>query len=182
MAKVSRKANRGASARGARLTHVDARGAVRMVDVGDKAVTARRAVASALVTVGAAAFGRLRDATLAKGDALTTARIAGILAAKRTAELIPLCHGLAADHVDVQCRLEAPDRVRIVAEARIAARTGVEMEALTAASVAALTIYDMCKAVSKGIVIGPVQLELKTGGKSGAWRRAPSARRRRSDA
>lgn len=164
-----------------RLTHVDAQGALHMVDVGGKPATQRRACASAVVRVGAVAFAALRDATLAKGDALTAARIAGILSAKRTAELIPLCHGLSPEHVDVECALVAPDCVKITSDVRVRGKTGVEMEALTAVSVAALTIYDMCKAISKGIVIGPVQLELKTGGKSGAWRRGPRAPSRGAD-
>lgn len=154
------------------LTHVDARGGVRMVDVSTKPLTLRRAVASAVVRVGAEAFEKLRSATLKKGDALATAQLAGILAAKRTGELIPLCHGLLPEHVGVTFELRPPDGLRIVAEARVESKTGVELEALMAASIAALTIYDMCKAVSKDIVIGPVQLEEKTGGNSGGWRRA----------
>lgn len=153
------------------LSHVDPHGNVRMVDVSAKPVSPRRAVASALVTIGPAAYDQLAAAGLKKGDAFTTAQLAGILAAKKTAELIPLCHGLAPEFVDVRFEMHPPDRVRIVAEARVESKTGVELEALTAASVAALTLYDMCKAVSKGIVIGPIQLEEKTGGKSGDWRR-----------
>ncbi len=153
------------------LSHVDAAGAIRMVDVSAKAATLRRAVASARVRLGSVAFAALRDATLKKGDALTTAQIAGVLAAKRTCELIPLCHGLLPEFVDVRFELLPPDSVRILAEARVESKTGVELEALTAASIAALTLYDMCKAVSKDIVIGPIQLEEKTGGKSGEWRR-----------
>lgn len=153
------------------LTHVDAGGEVHMVDVGVKTATQRRAVASATVIIGREVFAQLSNAAVAKGDALTTAKIAGIMAAKRTSELIPLCHGLAAEFVDVQIELQPPDRLRIVAEARVSAKTGVEMEAMVAASVAALAIYDMCKAASKDITIGPIQLEEKTGGKSGDWRR-----------
>ena len=154
------------------LSHIDADGRVRMVDVSNKKTTVRRAVATALVVVGETVFDKLSAGTIVKGDALTTAKIAGIQAAKRTSELIPLCHGLAPDFIDVQCELRPPDSVMIRTEARIAAKTGVEMEALTAASVAALTIYDMCKAVSKSITIGPIRLEEKSGGKSGDWRRA----------
>jgi cyclic pyranopterin phosphate synthase len=154
------------------LTHVDSSGRVRMVDVSEKAATSRRALASAVVSVGREVFAQLTDARLAKGDALAAARIAGIMAAKKAPELIPLCHGLSPDFVDVQIELRPPDAVVIRAEARIEAKTGVEMEALVAASVAALTIYDMCKALSKGITIGPIQLEEKSGGKSGPWRRA----------
>ncbi len=159
------------SARPGELSHVDAAGRVRMVDVSDKKTTLRRAVATALVVVGEAVFEKLSAGTIVKGDALSTAKIAGIQAAKRTSELIPLCHGLSPDFVDVQCELRPPDAVMIRSEARIAAKTGVEMEALTAASVAALTIYDMCKALSKSITIGPIRLEQKSGGKSGDWRR-----------
>lgn len=140
-----------------------------MVDVSGKPVTTRHAVASAVVDVGEEVLARLTRADFDKGDVLATAKIAGIQAAKRTSELIPLCHGLSPDHVEVQIRLEAPREVHIRAEARISARTGVEMEALVAASVAALTIYDMCKAVSKAMVIGPIRLESKRGGKSGNW-------------
>jgi molybdenum cofactor biosynthesis protein MoaC len=154
-----------------KLTHVDPLGGVRMVDVSAKPATLRRAVASAVVRLGPAAFDQLRSATLKKGDAFATAQLAGILAAKRTCELIPLCHGLLPEHVEVRFELQPPDAVRIVTEARVESKTGVELEALTAASIAALTLYDMCKAVSKDIIIGPIQLEEKTGGKSGHWRR-----------
>ncbi|MFN7971528.1 MAG: cyclic pyranopterin monophosphate synthase MoaC [Acidobacteriota bacterium] len=156
--------------RGARLTHTGPEGKARMVDVSAKAVTVRRATAEARVVLPPAAFQALAANRLAKGDALGTARLAGIMAAKRTGELIPLCHPLGVEHVDVTIELE-PDRraVRIVALARIAARTGVEMEAMTAAAVAALTIYDMCKSVDKGIVIENVRLLSKSGGKSGSW-------------
>lgn len=154
-----------------RLTHIDESGRPRMVDVSEKAETPRRAVASAVVRIGPKAFKLLTAGALKKGDALTTAQIAGIVAAKRTSELIPLCHGLSPEFVDVRFMLLPPDAVRIEAEARIVGKTGVELEALMAASVAALTLYDMCKAVSKDIVIGPIQLEEKTGGRSGDWRR-----------
>ena len=155
-----------------KLSHVDATGRVTMVDVGAKAVTRRTARASACVTIGAEAFAQLIGPGMKKGDALATAQIAGILAAKKTCDLIPLCHGLMPEFVDVRFEMLPPDRVRIWTEARVESKTGVELEALTAASVAALTLYDMCKAVSKGIVIGPIQLEEKTGGRSGDWRRS----------
>lgn len=149
------------------FTHLDEAGHVRMVDVSAKPVTLRRAVASAVVRVGAEVFERLSRGDLPKGDALAAARIAGIMAAKKTAELIPLCHGLAPEHVEVRVELAPPDAVRITSEACIEAKTGVEMEALVAASVAALTVYDMCKSVTHGMVIGPIQLEEKSGGTSG---------------
>jgi cyclic pyranopterin phosphate synthase len=155
-----------------KLSHVDATGRVTMVDVGAKAVTRRTARASALVTIGSEAFAQLTGAGMKKGDALATAQIAGIHAAKKTCDLIPLCHGLMPEFVDVRFELLPPDNVRIWTEARVESKTGVELEALTAASIAALTLYDMCKAVSKGIVIGPIQLEEKTGGRSGDWRRS----------
>lgn len=153
------------------LSHVDARGRVRMVDVSAKRVTARTATASAVVELGRAAFAKLAARDIAKGDVLTTAKLAGIQAAKRTGELIPLCHGLSPEHVDVRIELRPPAQARITATARLAGKTGVEMEALVAAGIAALTIYDMCKAVSKDITIGPIRLESKTGGKSGRWAR-----------
>ena len=153
------------------LTHLDAHGQARMVDVGGKAVTARVAIAEALVRLSASTFGILADGRMPKGDVLATARIAGIMAAKRTAELIPLCHPLGLDAVEVRFEmLEASSSVRIEAEARVTGRTGVEMEAMTAASVAALTIYDMCKAVQKDIVVESVRLLFKSGGKSGVFK------------
>jgi cyclic pyranopterin phosphate synthase len=140
-----------------------------MVDVGSKAVTQRTAHASARVRLPATVATALRAATLPKGDAFVTAQLAGILAAKRTGALIPLCHPLPLDAVDVTFAWEGDVVLRIDARATTTAKTGVEMEALVAASVAALTIYDMCKAVDKGIVIETVRLEEKTGGKSGDW-------------
>jgi len=140
-----------------------------MVDVGAKAVSARTARACALVRLPPAAAAALREATLPKGDAFVTAQVAGILAAKRTGELIPLCHPLPLDAVDVTFAWEG-DVLRIESRATTTAKTGVEMEAMVAASVAALTIYDMCKSVDKGIVIEAVRLLEKTGGKSGVWR------------
>jgi cyclic pyranopterin monophosphate synthase len=141
-----------------------------MVDVGDKAVTTRTAVASGFVRMSAATVEAIRQHRTPKGDPLEVARLAGIMAAKRTAELIPLCHPLPLNHADV--RLEVmEDGVAITATARTEGKTGVEMEALTAASVAALTIYDMCKAIDKAMVITDVRLESKTGGRSGDYER-----------
>jgi cyclic pyranopterin monophosphate synthase len=152
------------------LSHVDAEGRVAMVDTTGKAQTARRAVASARVLMSAETVAALRAGRTPKGDPLEAARIAGIMAAKRTAELIPLCHPLPLTHADVRAELR-DDGVYLEAVASTNAQTGVEMEALTAASVAALTVYDMCKAVEKGMTITDVRLEEKTGGKSGAWKR-----------
>jgi len=140
-----------------------------MVDVGAKGVTRRTASASARLRLPAAVAAALRAATLPKGDAFVTAQLAGILAAKQTGALIPLCHPLPLDAVDVTFAWENDVVVRVDARATTSAKTGVEMEALVAASVAALTLYDMCKAVDKGIVIEQVRLEEKTGGKSGDW-------------
>jgi cyclic pyranopterin phosphate synthase len=152
------------------LSHVDEEGRVAMVDTSAKAQTARRAVASARVLMSPATVEALRAGRTPKGDPLEAARIAGIMAAKRTADLIPLCHPLPLTHADVRAELR-DDGVHLRAEAATTAQTGVEMEALTAAAVAALTVYDMCKAVEKGIQITDVRLEEKTGGKSGTWRR-----------
>ncbi|MBN2141308.1 MAG: cyclic pyranopterin monophosphate synthase MoaC [Desulfovibrionaceae bacterium] len=156
---------------GAVLSHVDAEGAPRMVDVSGKAVTLRVAVVRARVVMSARTLGLLRERALPKGDALNAARMAGILAAKRTPELIPLCHPLPLGFVDVRFEIDEPGSAIIVeAEARAEARTGVEMEALIAAQVAAATIYDMCKAVQKDLVITDLRLVRKTGGKSGDYR------------
>ncbi|GAB4276891.1 MAG: cyclic pyranopterin monophosphate synthase MoaC [Deferrisomatales bacterium] len=155
------------------LTHFDEAGAARMVDVSAKGVTGRRAVAGGSVWVGEETFRRITDRTVEKGDVLQVARLAGIMAAKRTAELIPLCHPLAISSVQVDFDLDPGDhRVDIRAEVRVSGRTGVEMEALTAVSVAALTVYDMCKAVDKGMTIGRIRLLRKEGGKSGLYERA----------
>ena len=153
-----------------RLTHMDEGGRVRMVDTSAKRATARRAVATALVQMAPETLAAVREHRTPKGDPLETARLAGIMAAKRTADLIPLCHPLPLTHVDVRAELGASG-VLIRAEAATRAQTGVEMEALTAATVAALTVYDMCKAVDKAITITDVRLEEKTGGKSGVYRR-----------
>ncbi len=152
------------------LSHVDAEGRVAMVDTTAKAQTARRAVASARVLMSAETVAALRAGRTPKGDPLEAARIAGIMAAKKTSDLIPLCHPLPLTHADVRAELRE-DGVHIEAEASTNAQTGVEMEALTAAAVAALTVYDMCKAVEKGITVTDLRLEEKTGGKSGAWKR-----------
>jgi len=152
------------------LSHVDEHGRVRMVDTGNKEMTSRRAVASARVLMSAGTVSALREHRTPKGDPLEAARLAGIMAAKKTSELIPLCHPLPLTHIDVQATLE-DGGVVVKSEVSTNAQTGVEMEALTAASVAALTIYDMCKALEKGITITDVRLESKTGGKSGDYRR-----------
>jgi cyclic pyranopterin phosphate synthase len=153
-----------------RLSHLDERGHARMVDVSGKTVTTREAIAHGEVTMSAAALRLVRAGNVAKGDPLQVARLAGIMAAKQTATLIPLCHPLPLSHVSVDI---APMRngYRITATVRTDARTGVEMEALTAVSVAALTLYDMVKAVDKGMVIGNVCLLEKSGGKSGPYKR-----------
>ena len=158
------------------LSHVAPDGRARMVDVGGKSVTERTACAEAVVRLGAALVRRLKTAGGGrKGDPVETARIAGIMAAKRTAELIPLCHTIPLDVVDVQVTF-GKTSLRVEARVRAHHVTGVEMEALTAASVAALTIYDMCKAADKGIVIERIQLLSKTGGKSGNWARGKERR------
>ncbi|MEP1471574.1 MAG: cyclic pyranopterin monophosphate synthase MoaC [Halieaceae bacterium] len=156
-----------------KLTHLDDSGAARMVDVGDKADTQRYAQAQAEVSMQAETLELIRDGGHKKGDVLAVARIAGIQAAKKCSDLIPLCHPLMLEAVDVQFDLQADNNlVLITAGCRVAGKTGVEMEALTAASVAALTIYDMCKAVDRGMSIGRVELLHKEGGKSGVWQRS----------
>ena len=154
------------------LTHLDPEGSARMVDVGDKPATDRRAVARAVVRMSPATAAKVLAGDAPKGDVLGTARIAGVLAAKRTGELIPLCHPLGLDHVDLDAEVDAAaGTVTLTAEARVTARTGVEMEAMTAASVAALTVYDMVKALERGVEIASVALVEKSGGRSGTWRR-----------
>jgi cyclic pyranopterin monophosphate synthase len=157
--------------RASRLTHVDARGRVKMVDVGDKPVTAREAVASGTIRMSADARRQVRKGAVRKGDPLQTARLAGIMGAKRTASLIPLCHPLPLSAVGVEV---TPTRLgyRVEGRVRTTARTGVEMEALTAVAIALLTIYDMVKAVDKSMTIGEIHLEYKSGGRSGAYRRS----------
>ena len=158
----------------AELTHFDDQGASRMVDVGEKPVTARMARAEARVRMAGGTLELIRDRKLAKGDVLEVARLAGIMGAKRTSELIPLCHSLPLDSVTISFSFPEPGVVAIEAEARVSARTGVEMEAVTAASVAALTIYDMCKAVDREMTIENIRLLEKSGGRSGHFQR-PSA-------
>ncbi len=154
------------------LTHLDEAGRARMVDVGAKDATDRRAVARAVVRMSPATAAAVAAGDAPKGDVLGTARIAGIQAAKRTDELIPLCHGLPLSFVGVEAEVDADaGEVRLTAEARTHAQTGVEMEALTAASVAALTVYDMVKGIEKGVEIASVALLEKSGGRSGDWRR-----------
>jgi cyclic pyranopterin monophosphate synthase len=153
-----------------KLSHLAPTGEARMVDVGLKEPTLRRATASAVVTVGPEAARAIRGDRVAKGNVFEVARLAAIAAAKRTSELIPLCHTLALDHVAVDLSLRG-SKVTIRSVASAYARTGVEMEALTAAAVAALTVYDMLKAVEKGITIGPILLLEKSGGRSGLYRR-----------
>lgn len=150
------------------LTHIDAAGNARMVDVSEKAVTARAATAEAYVRLASEALQILREGRAKKGDVLGVAQLAGIQAAKRTGDLIPLCHPLPLDGVDVTLEI-IDDGVRIEATARCTGRTGVEMEAMTAVSVAALTVYDMLKAVDRGIQIEGVRLLRKSGGRSGTW-------------
>jgi cyclic pyranopterin monophosphate synthase len=152
------------------LTHIDDEGRARMVDVGDKPVTARTAIASGFIRMSQATIDAIRSRTTPKGNPLEVARVAGIMAAKRTSELIPLCHPLALSHADVQFDV-LDDGISITATARTDGKTGVEMEALSAVSVAALTLYDMCKALDKGMVISEIRLEEKTGGRSGDWKR-----------
>ncbi|QBJ77763.1 cyclic pyranopterin monophosphate synthase MoaC [Aquitalea sp. USM4] len=153
------------------LTHFDASGQAHMVDVGDKKVTRRRAVAQGSIRMLPATLALIRDGNHKKGDVLGIARIAAIMASKRTADLIPLCHPIALTRVAVEFALdEAASSVGITVTAECSGQTGVEMEALTAASVGLLTIYDMCKAVDRGMVISAVQLQEKEGGKSGHWK------------
>jgi len=152
------------------LTHLDEHGAARMVDVGDKAETRREATAECFVRMAPETARAVRDATVAKGDALGVARVAGIMAAKRTPDLIPLCHPLPITSVEVGFEV-GEEGVRILATARVRGQTGVEMEALTAAAVAGLTVIDMVKGLEKGVHLEHVRLLAKSGGRSGAWRR-----------
>jgi cyclic pyranopterin monophosphate synthase len=154
------------------LTHFDEHGAARMVDTSAKPETLREARASGLVRMAPATAALIRDKGLAKGDVLEVARLAGIMAAKRTGELIPLCHPLPITSAAVDFAWAGDDLLRVEATVRVFGRTGVEMEALTAVSVAALTVYDMCKAVDRTMTIERIRLEEKTGGKSGTFRRS----------
>lgn len=153
------------------LTHLNAQGEAHIVDVGDKDVTLRRAVASAEISGQVETIAAIEGGGLKKGDALAVARIAGIMAAKKTADLIPLCHPIALTHVEVEINRVRDDALEVLASAETRGQTGVEMEALTAASVAALTLYDMAKAIDRGMVISSVQLVEKSGGKSGDFKR-----------
>lgn len=153
------------------LSHFDADGQARMVDVGRKAETARRAVATALVRMEPATQQCIEQGAVGKGDVLAVARLAGIQGAKQTAQLIPLCHPLRVDGIELNFEFAQPGVLAIRATVRATDRTGVEMEALTAVSVAALTVYDMCKAIDRGMEIAAIQLQEKSGGKSGAWQR-----------
>jgi cyclic pyranopterin phosphate synthase len=153
-----------------RLTHLDRRGRARMVDVSAKAATAREAVARGEVAMRRETLAAIAAGALPKGDVLAVARLAGIMAAKRTADLVPLCHPLPLSHVDVELTPDrAGGRVTIEARVRVAAQTGVEMEALTAVAVAGLTLYDMCKAVDREMTIGAIRLVRKSGGRSGTF-------------
>lgn len=151
-----------------KLTHLDESGAARMVDVGAKAETARKAVATGRIRMSPEALAAIRDGDVPKGDVFAAARIAGIMAAKKTGELIPLCHPLSLDAVTVNFTFEE-GAVRATATASLTGKTGIEMEAMTATSIALLTIYDMAKAIDKGMVIEGVRLLAKSGGKSGDW-------------
>ena len=155
------------------FSHLDQDGRARMVDVGDKAVTTRAATAEGEIRMSPEAFRLVADQAVAKGDVLTVAQVAGTMAAKRTADLIPLCHPIGLDHVAVETRLDDTlPGVRVRASVRAVGRTGVEMEALTAVSVALLTVYDMVKAADRAMELGAIRLVEKTGGKSGTWRRS----------
>jgi cyclic pyranopterin phosphate synthase len=153
------------------LSHFDADGASRMVDVGDKPVTARTAEASGRVRMRSETLKLIQDRCVAKGDVLEVARLAGIMAAKRTADLIPLCHPLALESIEIAFGFPEDDCLEIRAVVRITAKTGVEMEALVAVSTAALTVYDMCKSVDRGMTIEQIRLEGKSGGRSGTFQR-----------
>jgi cyclic pyranopterin phosphate synthase len=159
----------------AKLTHFDDEGASRMVDVGEKQPTHRIARASGRVRMSPQTLERVRNGKLDKGDVLEVARLAGIMAAKRTAELVPLCHAIPLDTVEIGFEFDGDECLIVEATARATARTGVEMEALIAVSTAALTIYDMCKAVDHGMVLERVQLEEKSGGRSGHYVRHSQA-------
>ena len=154
------------------LTHIDKQGKTKMVDVSAKPVSQRKAVARGSIFLEPCTIALIESNEIAKGDVLNTARIAGIQAAKRTGELIPLCHPLNLTHVDVDLDVPADkNRIEITATTKISAQTGVEMEALTAVQIALLTVYDMCKAVDRGMTLGEIRLLEKSGGKSGTWKR-----------
>jgi cyclic pyranopterin phosphate synthase len=170
MARNSKAGRAGGAGRAGKLSHVDARGRVKMVDVGDKLVTNREAVARGSITMSREALKLIRTGAVKKGDPLQTARVAGILAAKQTSSLIPLCHPLPLSSVNVELTPTARG-YEIEARVRTTSQTGVEMEALTAVAVAALTVYDMVKAVDKTMVIGEIRVMMKSGGRSGTYRR-----------
>jgi cyclic pyranopterin phosphate synthase len=155
-----------------KLTHLDDAGAAHMVDVGAKATTSREAVAEGRISMSAEALTAIRDGTAKKGDVLAVARVAGIMAAKKTSDLIPLCHPIALSSATVDFDFEDKG-IRVTATARTSGQTGVEMEALTAASVALLTLYDMAKALDKGMIMSGIRLLSKSGGRSGDWRAQP---------
>jgi cyclic pyranopterin phosphate synthase len=150
------------------FSHLDDQGKAKMVDVSAKDVTERTAIASGLISIKPDVIRMITDRKIPKGDVLATARIAGIMAAKRTSELIPMCHPLAINHVSVDFIIEK-DRIKIIAAVKVTGKTGVEMESLTAVSVAALTIYDMCKSMDKSMAISQIQLDEKCGGRSGHY-------------
>ncbi len=154
-----------------KLTHIDENGASRMVDVTNKDITERIALAHASVTMNSQTFSLIMDKQVAKGDVLEVARVAGIMGAKKTSELVPMCHPLNINSVKIDYTDNSKDTIEITAEVKITAKTGVEMEALTAVSVCALTIYDMCKSADKSMLIGDIYLAKKTGGKSGTFER-----------
>src|SRR6059058_2116747 len=159
-----------------KLSHLDQAGRARMVDVGDKPLMDRTAVATGTIRMSREAFQQVAEQAVAKGDVLAVSEVAGTLAAKKTAELIPLCHPLGLDHVEVEASLaESLPGVRIWATVRAVGRTGVEMEALTAVAVALLTVYDMVKAADRAMELGAIRLVEKTGGKSGTWRRSATS-------
>jgi len=165
-------------ARGIRLSHLDEQGRARMVDVSDKAVTDRAAVAAATVRMEPATLRLIRRGRIAKGEVLAVARVAGIMAAKRTAEIIPMCHPLPIAVAAIDFSAPKAGQLDIEASVKVTGRTGVEMEALTAVSAAALAVYDMCKAVDRGMVITDVRLLEKSGGRSGTWIRKGAGPRR----
>lgn len=154
-----------------KLTHLDEKGRARMVDVSEKEITVRRAVARGVLQMESGTLSRILEGDMPKGDVLSVARTAGIMAAKRTAELIPMCHPLPIDSVEIEISADGDRQLRIDAVVQVTARTGVEMEALTAASIAALTVYDMCKSVDRSMQITQVALLEKSGGRSGHWLR-----------
>jgi len=152
------------------FTHLDSDGQARMVDISDKSPSKRRALARARIVMAPETLAKIMDGSLPKGDVLATARIAGIMAAKKTSDLIPMCHPLALSSVTVDFETDGDNAISILASATIEGKTGVEMEALSAASIAALTLYDMCKSVDKAMIVEQIMLLEKDGGKSGDWR------------